>query len=288
VRPRPRRIPRAALSLAVSLSVLVPVLAGCGDAGGLRSAGPARPATGPVQLWPDLPPVTAPPYDYGETDTAVLPGVKVPERGVRGLDPVAVVKAEAEAFPTSHIGPGGEMRDLRRTLKPCRGGAAAGAKPGAGAATAPGTGAGGAGCPVLRPYYYDLTGDGLEELIVGIRLPEQQTEVRCYMPGTGADRGKLTRIMSTYDQLVSVELADRSIVLRSVSAGIPGFEYRTAWSWNSRHRTMLPTRDEIVRVDGHRERAGSPGGGSGGPDGARTPGSGQGSGPGTGDGDGQP
>ncbi|MGW6455659.1 hypothetical protein ACWF94_06965 [Streptomyces sp. NPDC055078] len=205
------------------------LLAGCTDAGGLSSAGPTRTATGPVRLWPDLPPVTAPPQDYGETETTPVPGIKVPRGGVRDLDPVAVLRAEAEADPGAYSGMGGSYRETADALRACR------ERPGP--------------CPVLTPYHHDLTGDGQAELIVGVRLAEQRTAVRCYMPD---GNGGLVRIMSTADQLVSVELAGQDIILRSVSAGIPGYEYRTAWSWDGRNRAMLPTRDEIVQVEPHR------------------------------------
>ncbi|MFF3685099.1 hypothetical protein [Streptomyces sp. NPDC002187] len=199
-------------------------LAGCGDEGGLKSAGATPTAIGPVRLWPGLPPVTAPPFDYGESDTESIPGITVPDGDVRALDPVTVVRKDAAAHPDQLTGPVKIYEKTVEQLGQCR------RKP--------------AACPVLQPYYRDLTGDGRDELIVGLRMPEQQTAVRCYMP----DRGGLTRIMATSDQLVSVELAGRDVIMRSVSAGIPGYEYRTAWSWDERQRAMLPTRDEIVRV----------------------------------------
>ncbi|MER7044047.1 MULTISPECIES: hypothetical protein [Streptomyces] len=211
-----------ALPLAAAASVL---LAGCGDAGMVQSAGPTATATGPVRLWPDLPPVTSPPYDYGEADTALVPGVKVPASGVRGLDPVAVLNAEKSAGPDGRSGIEGLYQETTAKLRTCE--------------EKPKT------CPVLTPYHRDVTGDGREELIIGVTMPEQQTAVRCYMPEKD---GRLTRIMATSDQLVSVDLAGRDIILRSVSAGIPGYEYRTTWSWDGRHRAMLPTSDEIVRV----------------------------------------
>lgn len=223
MRRRPHHRPLYAAALTAAFGAL---LVGCGNAGEMQSAGPTPTATGPVRLWPELPPVTAPPYDYGETNTARIPGVKVPGSGVRGLDPVSVVKAEAAAHPELYTGPDGFFGETIEEFDRC--------------ASAAGT------CPVLTPYYRDLTGDGAEELILGIKLPEQLTAVRVYSPNTAS--GALTRIMSTADQLVRVELAGRDIVLRSVSAGIPGYEYRTAWSWDARNGAMLPTRDEIVRV----------------------------------------
>ncbi|MEU3922565.1 hypothetical protein [Streptomyces sp. NPDC029004] len=217
-----------AVLLTVSAAVL---LAGCGDEGRMKSAGATPTAVGPVRLWPDLPPVTAPPNDYGETDTERVPGIKVPGDDVRGLDAVAVVRAEARAHPDQVTGVDGLYEETVRQLGTCE------EKP--------------KSCPVLAPYYRDLTGDGHEELIVGIKMPEQQTALRVYMP----DKGRLTRVMSTSDQIVSVDLAGRDLIMRSVSAGIPGYEYRTAWSWDEPQHAMLPTRDEIVRVKSSRFHA---------------------------------
>ncbi len=227
---RPHRLIHVTL-LTATAAVL---LSGCGDDGRLKSAGPTPTAIGPVRLWPDLPPVTAPPNDYGETDTEVVPGITVPAAGIRGLDPLAVVRADAAAHPDTFTGIDGLYEETVDKLRTC------GDKP--------------ASCPVLRPYHRDLTGDGEEELIVGITMPQQQTAVHCYMPG----KDGLTRIMATSDQLVSVELAGRDIIMRSVSAGIPGYEYRTAWSWDARQHAMLATRDEIVRIKPSRPAAPGP------------------------------
>nr|WP_254711526.1 hypothetical protein [Streptomyces sp. TRM64462] len=199
-------------------------LAACGNAGELKSAGATPTAVGPVRLWPDLPPVTAPPFDYGESDTERVPGVRVPGGDVHRVDPVKVLQAEVAASPETYSGADGLYEETARQITRC------GDRP--------------KECPVLRPYYRDLTGDGKDELIVGIRMLEQQVAVRCYMPESGG----LTRIMSTVEQIVRVELAGRDLILRAASAGIPGYEYRTAWSWDAQQRTMLPTRDEIIRV----------------------------------------
>ncbi|WP_411077161.1 hypothetical protein [Streptomyces sp. cmx-10-25] len=219
-------------------------LAGCGSAGtgGLESAGPTSPAVGPVRLWPDLPPATNPPIDYGESDIQRVPGIRVTGGDVRSADAVEVVRAEVRARPDARSGADGLYEETARAVEAC--------------VRAP------AACPVMRPYYRDLTGDGREELIVGIRMPEQQVAVRVYR----AEEGGLTRIMSTVDQVISVELAGRDLIMRVGSAGIPGYEYRTAWSWDERQGSMLPTRDEIVR-------AGPPGGPpEGRPPGSRPPG----------------
>ncbi|WP_329122806.1 hypothetical protein [Streptomyces sp. NBC_01465] len=96
---------------------------------------------------------------------------------------------------------------------------------------------------VLKPYYRDLTGDSRDELITGITLPDGQLAINCYW----AHNGELLRIMDTVDDVISVELADRDVIIRD-PAGLPGYEYRTSWSWDSSQRAMLPTRDEILRV----------------------------------------
>ncbi|MFF8608461.1 hypothetical protein ACF06X_21260 [Streptomyces sp. NPDC015346] len=220
---RPRGLPLAAAVALAAASALL-TLTGCGGEGGLESAGATPPAVGPVRLWPDLPPASAPPLDYGETDTERVPGIAVPDGDVHRVDPVAVVQAEVRASPDTYSGGDGMYEETARRIGRC------GAEPGA--------------CPVMKPYYRDLTGDGRDELIVGIRMPEQQVGVRVYL----AENGGLTRIMSTVDQVLSVDLAGRDLIMRVSSAGIPGYEYRTAWTWDERQHAMLATRDEIIRV----------------------------------------
>ncbi|NDZ66692.1 hypothetical protein [Streptomyces cyaneofuscatus] len=232
---RPVRVPAVASAVAA-----LALVSGCGAAGGLESAGEAPSAVEPARLWPDLPPASAAPYDYGEGETARIPGITVPGGDVHRLDPVAVVQAGLKAKTDRDSGLD-ELPDATvRQIRACR--------------TAPDD------CPVLAPYYFDLTGDGRDELVVGIRMPGRQLAVRAYRADEGdrgdrsdqADRGGLTRIMSTSDAVISVELAGRDLILRAPSA-ISGYEYRTAWSWDDRQQAMLATRDEIVRVPERRK-----------------------------------
>ncbi|MEU6870461.1 hypothetical protein [Streptomyces sp. NPDC046751] len=220
---RPLRRVRCRAAAALGAVVGAVLLTGCGNGGGLRSAGPTPVAIGPARLWPELPPASAAPYDYGEGETARIPGIKVPDGDVHRLDPVAVVRAGLRARPNRSSGTADLPSDTVRKINACR--------------TAP------AACPVLRPYFRDLTGDGRDDLVLGIRLADHQLSVRVYMP----EAGGLTRILSTSDAVISVELAGRDLIMRVPSA-ITGYEYRTAWSWDARQRAMLPTQDEIQRI----------------------------------------
>ncbi|WP_274562011.1 hypothetical protein [Streptomyces spiramyceticus] len=217
------RTTRGALLLLTVAAVLL-ALPGCDDEGGLQSAGATPTAIGPTQLWPDRPTATTPPLDYGEGETETVQGIKVPGGDVRKVRPVAVAQAEEAANPGEYSGADGMYEETARRLRECD------TKPKA--------------CPVLKAYYRDLTGDGKDELILGISMPEDQLVVRCYL----AEKGRLIRIMSTSDAVISVALAGRDVIIRAPSI-LPGYEYRTAWSWDDRQRAMLPTRDEILRMD---------------------------------------
>ncbi|MFJ2740255.1 hypothetical protein ACIO3O_11350 [Streptomyces sp. NPDC087440] len=241
------------MSAAVLAGAVCAGMTGCVQAGELKSAGPAPTAVGPVRLWPTLPPATAPAEDFGAAETETARGIKVPDGDVHKVNAVAVVQAEVAAHPDTYSGPDGLYAETVAQLDRC------GERP--------------KQCPVLQPYYRDLTGDGKDELILGIKMPEHQLAIRAYL----AEKGGLTRIMGTSDAVTSVAFAGRDLVLR-VPAGIAGYEYRTAWTWDARQHAMLATQDQIVHVvRGPRPHRTGPGTGTG---------TGPGTGPGTGRGGG--
>ncbi|MFF9895187.1 hypothetical protein [Streptomyces longispororuber] len=213
---------RRALATGVFALAAAALAAGCGDPGDLRSAGATPTAVGPTRLWPDLPPASSPVGDYGNADTEEVDGVEVPGGDLRKVDPVDIVKAQAAAHPDDYTGPSALYKETAEALRDC--------------------GRKGKECPVLKAYYRDFTGDGKDDVVVGIRMPEEQLAIRVY----AMEKGHLTQIMGTSDAVLGVELAGRDLVLRAVS-DIPGYEYRTAWSWDRHQRAMLPTRDEFLR-----------------------------------------
>ncbi|MFF3211785.1 hypothetical protein ACFYYB_14130 [Streptomyces sp. NPDC002886] len=223
----PRRRGRRAALLAV---LLLPLAGACGDTGELAGAGATPTASGPVHLWPGRAGAVVPPADPGGAPPEYVPGIApVRDQNVHGIDPATLVQAELRAHPNVQTGPDGMPPETIAAIEAC---GADGSDP--------------KKCPVLTPYYRDLTGNGKDELIVGIEYPEQQMSVRVYTADT---EGRLNRIMATTDTVISVELAGRDVILR-VPSGNAGYEVNTTWSWDETQRSMLPTWEQIVRVPG--------------------------------------
>ncbi|MFC8569117.1 hypothetical protein ACFUIW_25520 [Streptomyces sp. NPDC057245] len=230
-RGRPARVPAFLALLLVTAAA--GALAGCGDTGGLRDAGATAAARSPARLWPGLPPASSPAYDIGEVEHAPVEGVAVPGGDIRDADPVAAVRAEIAAHPDDYAGTGARYHETSARMADC------------GTQGPGGSGAGSGGCPVLRPYYRDLTGDGRPEMTLGFRLlPGNLTAVRVYT----VEKDRLVRVMSYDDAVSAVELAGRSVVVRSPSE-VAGYEYRLQWTWDADQRAMLLTSDEMLRAD---------------------------------------
>ncbi|MEU1100241.1 hypothetical protein ABZ408_04535 [Streptomyces tibetensis] len=219
---------QAARRLAV-VALLLAAAVGCGDAGELEGAGSTPTAQGPARLWPELTPASSPAFEIGEVNTEVVRGVKVPGDDIRRVNPVGIVRAEIAANPGDYDGGKAPYRDTKREMADC--------------AKGPGHGK----CPVLRPYYRDLTGDGRDDLTLGFPLlPGRTTAVRVYT----VDKHRLVQVMAWEDALSGVELAGRSLVIRSPSE-VAGYEYRLQWTWDRDQRAMLLTHDEMLRTGPH-------------------------------------
>ncbi|MCF3184254.1 hypothetical protein IPZ70_30545 [Streptomyces polychromogenes] len=224
----PARVRRRAGVALLGPAAVLPLLAGCGNTGGLASAGPTPTAIGPVHLWPERKGAVVPPADPGGAPPEYVQGLPpVTGQDVHSVDPVALVQAELRAHPNTDVGPDGMPPETAAAIRAC---GREGQAPGA--------------CPVLAPYYRDLTGNGKDEVVVGVEFPDRMMSVRVY---TADEDGRLNRIMATTQTVISVELAGQDVILR-VPSGNPGYELITAWSWDAKQRTMLPAREEIVRV----------------------------------------
>ncbi|WP_190081960.1 hypothetical protein [Streptomyces longisporoflavus] len=226
-----RSRPALAAGLVLSAALLA---GGCGDPGDLRGAGTTPTAEAPTRLWPKLPPPSAPAEDYGTIESLPVKGVSVPDGDLRKVNPVAVAKADFDENPGMYSRSDAIYKQTARQLDACDTGR-----------TGQSGDSGDGKCPVLDAYYRDLTGDGKDDLIVGIRLAEGHAEnldIRAY----ALEKKQLTQIMEMGDAVLGVELAGHEVIVRAVS-GMQGYEYRTVWSWDSHQKTMLPTTDEIVR-----------------------------------------
>ncbi|WP_433452486.1 hypothetical protein ACQPXS_30655 [Streptomyces sp. CA-142005] len=219
-----RRPARTALT-AAAVALLSATAVACGDTGGLRGAGATPTAVSPAKLWPDLRPASSPAYPYDVATREVVKGITVPRDDIREVDPVDVVEAEVKAHPDDYGSKGAYHATVDR-LKDCRAGGDR------------------ARCPLLKPYYQDLTGDGRDDMTLGFRLyPTNQTGVRVYT----VEKHRLVQVLSDNDAIIGVELAGRALIERS-PADISGYEYRTTWVWDPGQRAMVFSRDEYLHT----------------------------------------
>ncbi|MGC9540864.1 hypothetical protein [Streptomyces sp. UG1] len=227
----PRRRLTRTTALGALAALLLAAATACGDAGGLKGAGPTETAVSPDKLWPNLTPASRPAYEIGEVVREVVKGVTVPRGGIRDVDPVTVVRKEMARSRGDYEGDAAQYRETGRLMDRC------------------GDGAGHGQCPVLQPYYRDLTGDGRPELTLGFKLmPGRTTAVRVYT----VEKQRLMQVMSWDDAISGVELAGRSVIIRSPSE-VAGYEYRLQWTWDADQKAMLLTHDEMLRTGPHKK-----------------------------------
>ncbi|MEV0742816.1 hypothetical protein AB0I51_44465 [Streptomyces sp. NPDC050549] len=217
---------RRPLRTTAVVALLFATAAACGDTGALRGVGATPTATSPAKLWPSLSPAASPAYDFDEADTEIVNGVTVPGDDIRKVDPIAVVRAEIAANPDDYDGSKAPYRGTDERIGDC------------------GSGRDRSKCPVLKPYYRDLTGDGHDDLTLGFRLlPTKMTAVRVYT----VEKHRLVQVMANDDAVSGVELAGRSVIIRSPSE-LAGYEYRVQWTWDAEQKAMLLTHDEFLRT----------------------------------------
>jgi hypothetical protein len=232
-----RRSAHTALTTAV-VALLLATAAACGDTGALRGAGATPTATSPAKLWPNVSPASSPAYNFDEADTETVKGVTVPGDDIHKVDPIAVVRAEIAANPGNYSGGKAPYRGTAERIADC------------------GKGGDRSRCPVLKPYYRDLTGDGHDDLTLGFRLlPTKMTAVRVYT----VEKHRLVQVMANDDAVSGVELAGHSVIIRSPSE-LAGYEYRVQWTWDAQQKAMLLTHDEFLRTGprGHGVRRATP------------------------------
>ncbi|PNE32276.1 hypothetical protein AF335_20060 [Streptomyces eurocidicus] len=197
----------------------------CTSVGEPVSAGTTAPVAAPSRLWPDRPPAPTPTGEQHEDDSATnVPGFPaVPSGDIHKVNPYSVIKAEVAAHRKDVTGADGLDEGTAAKLTTCDG-------------RAP-------DCPLRPPVYRDLTGDGHDELIMGIEMADHLVGLRCYTV-TG---GRLTRVMATVVQPTSIEIAGRDLIVWE-PAGTPHYAVRSVYAWDAHRRYMEFKSDEIRRV----------------------------------------
>lgn len=225
------------------------LMTGCSATNDAESAGRTPMASAPAKLWPNRPPATEPPVE-SDTERAVpVPGIpKVTSGDIRSVDPVAVIRAEMDAAPDALSGPDALDDATAVKARTCAAGAA-----------------GHAGCPIRTPEYYDLTGDGKADAVLGVDMVDGFLALRCYTLSNGV----LTRILATVTKPMSVQVAGGDLIVQEPTPS-EGYEQHTVYAWDPQARVMAIQSDDYRRATpppGHGRRRGT------------------GTGPGTGDGD---
>ncbi|WP_344097765.1 hypothetical protein, partial [Streptomyces stramineus] len=198
----------------------------CGTPGDPAGAGRANPARGASPLWPDRTPAPAPTGEqHNDVTSTRVPGVPaVPSGDVRDIDPLTVVKAEVAAHRRDVTGADGLDEATAAKVVACTREER--------------------DCPVRSPVYRDLTGDGHEDMVVGIDMADHFLSLRCYT----VVKGELTRIMAAIVQPSSIEVAGRELIVWEPST-TPHYAVRSVYAWDAHRRYMELQSDEIRRTD---------------------------------------
>ncbi|MCB5163436.1 hypothetical protein LG634_01025 [Streptomyces bambusae] len=191
-------------------------LAGCADAEGVRDDGDRGEVNAPKALWPDRHPSPAAP-GQSAGDATVVPGVAVPEGGMRGADVLGLVRADIESA-TRADGGTGRLVDPRAAQR---------------LAQCPEDGPPPADCAVRPPVFHDLTGDGKDELITAVDVDGRLSELRVYT----VQGGKVVRVLARRGVLEGVEVAAGHLAVREPTTN-PSYVSVSDYEWDPDTRTM--------------------------------------------------
>ncbi|CAM5393224.1 hypothetical protein SXANM310S_05882 [Streptomyces xanthochromogenes] len=226
-----RTVRATALAAIAALGIAAVVLAisGCGERSGLVEGDRASPVAlqpGPEELWPAWytsesrrEGVMA--SGRGEPPAPLDRAPKVPKDGLRGVDPMAVLKADPRGRPLTRLplihGPG-----------------KAGIRP---------------------PAFHDLTGDGgPPEMIIAADLENRRTAVIVY----SVRDGRIVPILYTTGSRLAVEAVGTDLVTRG--AAVDGAEQVVRYRWDGvRLSPVRDDKTYKDTAPGARGRAGAPG-----------------------------
>ncbi|MEU9034446.1 hypothetical protein AB0D45_05955 [Streptomyces sp. NPDC048352] len=200
------------------LAALLTATAGCADVEGLRSAGALGTVHAPKSLWKGYRPDPPGPGQQPGT-AAVVPGLpKAEGQSMRGVDALAVVRADITSATAQDAG-SGRLVDPRavQRLTLCTGAAD-----------------GGPYCPVRPGVLHDLTGNGKEELIAALDVDGRVTELRVY---TVRDDGSIARILSRRGVLEGVEVAAEHLSVREPTSN-PAYISVSDYVWDPKTGSM--------------------------------------------------
>ncbi|MBT2479633.1 hypothetical protein J7E94_15625 [Streptomyces sp. ISL-94] len=201
-----------------ALTALLAAATGCADVQGLRSEGDLGTVHAPQSLWKNIRPAPPDPGQKHGT-AAVVPGLpKVANLSMRGVDALAVVRADITSA-TAQDGGTGRLVDPHAVQR---------------LALCTQAVDGGPDCPVRPGVLHDLTGNGREELITALDIDGRLSELRVY---TVQDDGSIARVLSRRAVLEGVEVAAEHLAVREPTSN-PKYVAVSDYVWDSKAGTM--------------------------------------------------
>ncbi|MEJ8646772.1 hypothetical protein WKI65_01480 [Streptomyces sp. MS1.AVA.3] len=211
--PAPAGRTRAALPvLALAMASALLAATGCTGVGEPKSAGRTPTASAPQQLWA---PKTPPP-PLAEPNSKVTDGVPSPVRGVPRVPSGDIHQVSALAIAKARLTTMTSPLDEEGTDKKIKDCTTAGQTP----------------CPVQKPQYRDMNGDGKDELLLGIA----SGRYFLFLWGFTVEDGRVTLILDQAQRPLSVELSGRDVIVREPAD--KGYDIRRVYSWDPREQAM--------------------------------------------------